>query len=59
MKLDKVQMDEQNRMLRIGGGLNKGRPFLRIDLWKVGYRLTWGEDKCKNQPGSSPEKFNA
>ena len=37
--ITKINMDQDNRMLRIGFGLNAGRPFFRIDLWWIGYRI--------------------
>lgn len=40
MKVSKIILDKQNRMVRIGLGKNEGRWFFRIDLWFVGYRLT-------------------
>jgi hypothetical protein len=40
MKLTKIKLNSQNRMLRIGFGLNKGNKFFRIDLWWIGYRLS-------------------
>ena len=33
---------QQDRMLRVGVGTHWGKWFLRIDLWTVGYRLTYG-----------------
>lgn len=33
-----IQLDEHNRMLRVGGGLNEGRPYFRVDLWAIGVR---------------------
>jgi hypothetical protein len=39
MKLTRVDLDKQNRMLRIGIGKNDGRWFARIDLWYVGFRI--------------------
>jgi hypothetical protein len=40
MKLTRIDLDKQNRMLRIGIGKNDGRWFARIDLWCVGFRIT-------------------
>lgn len=42
MQITKIPMDAKNRMIRLGGGLNDGKWFVRIDLWVVGYRLTSG-----------------
>ena len=39
IKLEKINLDKQNRMLRIGFGKNNGNWFARIDLWFVGFRL--------------------
>ena len=40
MKLTKLELDSNNRMLRIGFGLHDGRWFARIDLWAFGLRIT-------------------
>lgn len=40
MKITKLQMDSKNRMLRLGGGLNDGKWFIRLDLWCIGFRVT-------------------
>lgn len=40
MKLTKINLDQDNRMLRIGFGKNEGRWFARIDLWFMGVRLS-------------------
>jgi len=37
--IDKILMDSDNRMLRIGVGRNDGHKSFRIDLWSVGYRI--------------------
>jgi hypothetical protein len=39
MTLDKIVMDSNNSMLRIGFGRNDGYKSFRIDLWSVGYRI--------------------
>jgi hypothetical protein len=39
MSIEKIPLDPDNRMLRIGFGKNKGNWFARIDLWWGGYRL--------------------
>lgn len=39
MKIYKILLDEDNRMLRIGFGKNNKEWFFRIDLWCVGYRF--------------------
>lgn len=39
MRVDKIQLDKNNRMLRIGFGKHDGYWFARIDLWFIGYRL--------------------
>lgn len=40
MKLHKINLNRNNRMLRIGFGYHEGSPFFRVDLWWVGIRLT-------------------
>ena len=35
-----IKLDNDNRMLRLGFGKNKGRWFARIDLWFFGIRLS-------------------
>jgi hypothetical protein len=39
MKFEKIPLDKDNRMLRIGFGKNKGQYFFRIDLWFIGFRI--------------------
>lgn len=39
MKLTKIPLDADNRMLRVGFGKHDGRWFARIDLWAIGFRL--------------------
>lgn len=39
MKVEKIELDKDNRMLRMGFGKNKGLWFLRVDFWFVGYRF--------------------
>ena len=40
VKIDRIDLDKNNRMIRIGFGKHDGRWFARIDLWGIGYRLT-------------------
>ena len=40
MVVTKIPLDEKNRMLRFGFGMNEGNWFVRIDLWKNGFRIT-------------------
>jgi hypothetical protein len=40
-----IPLDENNRMFRIGFGKNKGRWFVRIDLWFL--ELGFDEAKCR------------
>lgn len=40
MKFTKLKLDKKNRMIRLGGGLNDGNWFFRLDIWFVGIRLT-------------------
>jgi hypothetical protein len=37
--IDKIILDKNNRMLRIGFGKHNGNWFFRIDLWWAGFRL--------------------
>ena len=39
-KLHKINLNRNNRMLRIGFGYHEGNPFFRIDLWWIGMRIT-------------------
>lgn len=39
IQIDKIRLDEHNRMLRIGGGLHDSKKFFRVDLWLIGYRF--------------------
>ena len=39
MKIDKIKLDHNNRMIRIGFGKHDGNWFFRIDLWYKGYRI--------------------
>lgn len=36
----KITLEPGNRMIRLGAGQHEGRWFIRIDLWKVGFRFT-------------------
>ena len=36
---DIIQLNSDNRMVRIGFGLNEGRWFYRIDFWFFGIRI--------------------
>lgn len=47
MNIDKIVMDSNNSMLRIGFGRNDGHKSFRIDLWSVGYRIN---SKSKRTP---------
>ena len=40
MKLLKLTLEKDNRMLRIGFGKNNGQWFARIDLWWAAWRVT-------------------
>lgn len=40
MQLTRLNLDKDNRMLRLGFGKNKGNWFARVDLWFLGIRLT-------------------
>jgi hypothetical protein len=39
MNVEKIKLDQQNQMLRIGFGKNKGTWFFRVDLWYFGFRF--------------------
>ena len=39
MKIEKIKLDKNNRMFRVGFGKNAGKKFVRIDLWSIGFRL--------------------
>lgn len=39
LKITKIVLDKDNRMLRIGFGKNNSLWFFRIDLWIVGFRI--------------------
>lgn len=52
MTLDTIAMDVNNRMLRIGVGLNDGHTSFRLDLWAVGYRIN---SKSKRVPKPSTD----
>ena len=39
MTIDKIKLDQNNRMIRIGFGKHDGKWFFRIDLWYKGYRI--------------------
>lgn len=40
IKLTKINLDYNNRMLRAGFGKHEGKWFVRVDLWFFGWRLT-------------------
>lgn len=40
MKYTYIKLDKDNRMIRSGFGKNKGRWFVRVDLWFIGIRLS-------------------
>lgn len=43
LTITKIILIQNNRMLRVGVGKHTGEWFMRIDLWWVGYRLTWNK----------------
>jgi len=43
MKLTKLELDSNNRMLRIGFGKHGGKWFARVDMWYFGIRITGNE----------------
>lgn len=40
MKVTKIDLSPDLRVLRFGVGQNLGRWFARVDLWSIAYRLT-------------------
>ena len=40
MKLSKITLEKNNRMLRIGFGRHNSEWFARVDLWFLGIRIT-------------------
>lgn len=40
MTLTFIPFKSENRILRVGGGKNKGNLFFRCDLWFFGLRLS-------------------
>lgn len=50
VKVDKLLMDSENSMLRIGFGRNDGYKSFRIDLWSVGYRFNGKTKSVKIKP---------
>ena len=39
MKVHRLHLDVDNRMLRFGFGKFCGKWFIRLDLWFIGWRL--------------------
>lgn len=39
--LTRIDLDVDNRMLRLGFGKNAGAWFIRADLWCIGYRISY------------------
>ena len=40
MKVSKIDLQEGDRMIRIGFGQHKFNWFIRVDLWWAAFRLT-------------------
>lgn len=55
MTFDKIVMDSENSMLRLGFGRNDGHKSFRIDLWSVGYRIN---SKSKRESVKLEESLN-
>ena len=36
----RIKLNYLNRKIRFGFGFNNGNPFIRIDLWWVGFRIS-------------------
>ena len=41
MNITRLDLDKDNRMLRVGFGKHNSTFFFRIDLWLVGYRISF------------------
>ena len=39
IKVEKIDLDSDNRMVRCGFGKHDGKWFARIDLWWMGFRI--------------------
>ncbi len=39
MKIEKINLDKNNRMLRIGFGKHESLWFFRVDFWWLGIRI--------------------
>ncbi len=39
MKIEKINLNKQNRMIRIGLGYHESIFFIRLDLWYFGVRF--------------------
>lgn len=35
-----IKLDYLNRKIRFGFGFHQGNPFIRIDLWWIGFRIS-------------------
>ena len=42
MKFTKLIMDSGNRMLRVGVGQHNNVWFVRLDIWWIGFRMSFG-----------------
>lgn len=40
VEVTRISMPKGDEMIRAGGGFNKGRGFVRLDLWDRGVRFT-------------------
>ena len=39
MKITKIPLNKDNRMLRLGFGKHDSKWFIRLDLWFAGFRI--------------------
>jgi hypothetical protein len=53
---DKILMDNENSMLRIGFGRNDGHKSFRIDLWSFGYRINSKSKRTPKTPTDTTKK---
>ena len=49
LTITKIIMIQNNRMVRVGVGKHMGDWFLRIDMWWIGYRLTWEKERASGE----------
>ncbi len=47
MTIEKIPLNKENRMLRIGFGKHENVWFIRIDLWTKGFRIKFNKKNKK------------